>query len=184
MNKLKQSILLFQTLNEQAGGVSGCMMWPGSDFEYSGKHCTHGQHYNPAESFTERIDQAFSWINHPTKPANLIMFYIEEPDTHGHAYGPESNTITNFVKKLSEATEYMHQKIVASNLLDRVNVVHLSDHGMDSLLLKNVIDLNKIISNDTINYFGSTPILQIVPKNGKKNQIFMISTSFKNNFPF
>jgi len=46
-----------------------------------------------------------------------------------------------------------------------VNVVHLSDHGMDSLELSNVIDLTKFIDGKQVKFYGTTPVLQIVPEN-------------------
>lgn len=149
-------------LNEEAGGHSGCMMWVGADYFYDGISCTHSQHYNVSESFTERVDVAFKWIRDPKYPANLIMFYIEEPDLHAHAYGPESQKITDLVERLDKATEYLHQKIYEYELEKRVNVIHVSDHGMASLQLKNVIDLRKIVDKK-VKYYGSTPILQVVP---------------------
>lgn len=31
-----------------------------------------------------------SWFTDKKTPANLVMLYIEEPDSHGHVYGPDS----------------------------------------------------------------------------------------------
>lgn len=151
-------------LNELAGGRSGCMMWPGSNYEYDGVVCTHSKHYNTSVSYNERVDDVFEWILNDKAPANLIMLYIEEPDLHAHAFGPESNTITDLVAKLNGVTEYLHQKIQQHNLENRVNVVHLSDHGMESLQLKNVVNLTSIVG-DKVKFYGTTPVLQIVPNN-------------------
>lgn len=151
-------------LNEMAGGRSGCMMWPGSDYQYDGVACTYSRHFNMSMNYTERVDEAFDWILNTTNPPNLIMFYIEEPDTHAHAFGPESQTITDLVDKLNNVTRHIHQKIYSHNLQDRVNVIHMSDHGMDSLELRNVIDLTKIV-DEKVQYYGTTPVLQIVPEN-------------------
>lgn len=159
----ESKIIPIWTLNEMNGGRSGCMMWPGSDFEYNNLKCTWGVHFNMSENYTERVDQIFTWIKNDTMSPNLIMFYIEEPDTHAHAFGPNSKTITDLVSKLNGATEYLHEQIHKNNMQDRINVIHLSDHGMDELQLKNVIDLRKIIGSKKVNFYGSTPILQIVP---------------------
>lgn len=159
----KSEIKPIWTLNELSGGKSGCMMWPGSDYEYDGVFCTHHRHFNLSMDYMSRVDEVFGWILHDVLPANLIMFYIEEPDTHAHAFGPESQTITDFVTTLDKVTEYFYKKIQYHNLENRVSVIHLSDHGMDSLELRNVIDLKKIIGNKTAKFFSTTPVLQIVP---------------------
>jgi ectonucleotide pyrophosphatase/phosphodiesterase family protein 5 len=151
-------------LNEMSGGHSGCMMWPGSNYDYDGVSCSHSRHFNISVDYTKRVDEVFTWILNDTAPANLIMFYIEEPDTHAHAFGPESQTITNLVEKLDQVTEYFYRKIQQHQLENRVSVIHLSDHGMDSLELRNVVNITDIIDANQVDFYGSTPVLQIVPK--------------------
>lgn len=73
--------------------------------------------------------------------------------------------ITDLVTKLDNVTEYWHRKIQEHNLENRVSVVHISDHGMDSLELRNVVDLSKIVDSKKIKFYGTTPVLQIVPNN-------------------
>lgn len=87
---LKHEIKPIWIVNQLAGGHSGCMMWPGSDYDYDGTVCSHNRHFNVSVDYRERVDEALSWIIDDKQPANLIMFYIEEPDTHAHAFGPES----------------------------------------------------------------------------------------------
>jgi ectonucleotide pyrophosphatase/phosphodiesterase family member 5 len=173
-------------LNQLAGGHSGCMMWPGSNYEYDGVNCTHTQRFNVSLDYNARVDIVFDWIKNETAPANLIMFYIEEPDTHAHAFGPESQKITDLVAKLNNVTEYFYQKIQQNNLQNRVNVVHLSDHGMDSLQLKNVIDIETIIGKNVAKFYGTTPVLQIVPNKEADIQIIydklMTESKSKRNF--
>lgn len=80
--------------NQLAGKHSGCMMWPGHDFEYAGVNCTFSQSFNTKEPWINRVDTALSWLSDPKTPANLVMLYIEEPDTVGHVYGPESDVVS------------------------------------------------------------------------------------------
>ena len=182
----KSEIKPIWTLNEMSGGRSGCMMWPGSDYAYDGVVCSHNRHYNLSMNYMSRVDEAFSWILDENSPANLIMFYIEEPDTHAHAFGPESQTITDLVTILNKVTEYIYKKIQHHDLENRVNVVHLSDHGMDSLELRNVIDLKKIIGNKTARFFGTTPVLQVVPDDSAYTEAIYtaLATEAKSNGNF
>jgi ectonucleotide pyrophosphatase/phosphodiesterase family member 5 len=164
----KSEITPIWILNEMNGGRSGCMMWPGSDFDYNNFNCSFLHPFKIAKKKSEyfdRVDEMFKWIRNSTSPPNLIMFYIEEPDTHAHAYGPNSQTISDFVATLNNVTEYIYNKIHDFNLQDKINVIHLSDHGMDELELRNVIDLTKIIDDKKVKFYGTTPVLQIVPNN-------------------
>lgn len=72
--------------------------------------------------------------------------------------------MNNTLMKLDKITLYIQQKLVAMGLSRRVNVVHVSDHGMMNVYLENSIRIDKILANDDCNIYGLTPVLQIVPK--------------------
>lgn len=88
---------IHQTVNEMNGKHSGCMMWPGSDFQYQNVSCTFTHLFNTTESLNDRMDLALSWFQAKTKPANLVMVYIEEPDRHGHAFSPDSDVVNSYL---------------------------------------------------------------------------------------
>lgn len=167
MFHFNEEIVPIWALNELNGGHSGCMMWPGSDFPYAKErvNCTYVNQFNLTLPWNDRVDTVFKWILDPKQPANLVLLYIEEPDYYGHIYSPESDRVAQLIVKLNDLTRYIHDKIREFNLQDRVNVVHLSDHGMDSLMPKNFINLTRFVPDD-IKYdvHGNTPVLQIVPK--------------------
>lgn len=68
------------------------------------------------------------------------------------------------ISKLDNLTKYIQQKLIDFKLDKRVNVIHLSDHGMNSVTPPNFIDLTKYLTNGTYEMYGSSPVLQIVPK--------------------
>lgn len=80
--------------NEKAGKNSGCMMWPGSDFDYNGISCTFTEKFNNKMKWEIRVDTALSWFQDEKTPANLVLMYIEEPDADAHIFGPESNVVS------------------------------------------------------------------------------------------
>lgn len=70
------------------------MMWPGSNFDYKGINCTFVGNFDGNMKWEQRVDIALSWFTHKRTPANFVMLYIEEPDAHGHIYGPESPVVS------------------------------------------------------------------------------------------
>lgn len=72
---------------------------------------------------------------------------------------------------MDDLVGYIEQKMIKMKLMNRVNVVFLSDHGMDSVHISNFIDLTEFIADDTYNIYGSSPVLQIVPKD--KSNLFL-----------
>lgn len=59
----------------------------------------------------ERADIALSWFKHEKTPANLVMMYVEEPDAHGHVFGPKSPVVNPLRFKLCS---YFHIKLSSS----------------------------------------------------------------------
>lgn len=74
---------------------SGCMMWPGSSMKYRNRDCTFSQPLDKRMNMTERVDLTMKWLTHETTPANLVMFYCEQPDDTGHAYGTDSQKVSH-----------------------------------------------------------------------------------------
>ncbi|XP_014282142.1 ectonucleotide pyrophosphatase/phosphodiesterase family member 5 [Halyomorpha halys] len=155
------------TLNEKAGQGrhSGVMMWPGSQFAYAGISPTFVNIFDPRTPWENRISTAISWFLHPKTPANLVMMYFEEPDDEEHTSGPGSLQTRERLKKVDKLTEYLFKSLKDNSLAD-VNVVLLSDHGMESVTFDRMIDLTKIAGDKAVMY-GTSPVLQIFPNKGQ-----------------
>lgn len=71
------------------------------------------------------------------------------------------------VKKMDDLTKYIEDKLLSENLRHRTNVIYVSDHGMDSVSSPNFINLTSFLVNGTYQCYGSSPVIQIVPQEGK-----------------
>lgn len=67
------------------------------------------------------------------------------------------------VSKLDNLTQYIQDKLIQNGLDKTVNVIHLSDHGMNSVTPPNFINLMDFVAEDSCKMFGSSPVVQIVP---------------------
>lgn len=160
--------------NEDLGDnrFSGTVMWPGGDYPYQNKNITWTLPFEAGYDWHKRVDHAISWITDPHKPANLVMLYFEEPDTHGHAFGPNSQTVKNLILKLDNITGYLHEQLFNRGLKDLVNVVHLSDHGMTAVTPPRFINITQYMTNGTYEWAGASPAIQITPHSGYEQSIY------------
>lgn len=71
------------------------------------------------------------------------------------------------VKKVDDLTKYIEAKLVSENLRHRINVIYVSDHGMDSVSSPNFINLTSYLQNGTYQCYGSSPVMQIIPQDGQ-----------------
>lgn len=76
----------------------------------------------------------------------------------------------NVVEKVDNITRYIQEKLVENNLQNRLNVIHLSDHGMSSVTPPNFINLEDFVTNGSCKMFGSSPVLQIVPMDSSESK--------------
>lgn len=102
MYHYNESIMPIWITNQLSGKYSGCMMWPGHEFEYGGVNCTFSVPFNKTSSWNRNVDKALSWFIHPKTPVNLAMMYVNQPDSKGHAYGPQSNKVSTNESKHSK----------------------------------------------------------------------------------
>jgi predicted AlkP superfamily pyrophosphatase or phosphodiesterase len=85
--------------------------------------------------------------------------YFGEPDASGHLFGPESEQVKNVVKQLDFVLDYLFtqlklkKKLVMSNLqrdhfdnsFRSINLIILTDHGMQTIKTTADIDLNRLL---------------------------------------
>lgn len=159
------------TITEKAGKRAGCMMWSGSNFPYDNVTCTFTMAYNTTVPWVERIDTALSWFNHPKTPVNLVMLYIEYPDTLEHIYSPDSAIVSENIAEIDDLVGYLQSKLIELNLKDRLNIIYISDHGMASISRPNYINLTAWLEPNSYHMYGTSPVFQVVPEEGKEQLI-------------
>lgn len=71
--------------------------------------------------------------------------------------------MTAMLSQLDDLTKYIQDKLAENHLAERVNVIHLSDHGMIGVTPQKAINLTDFVRNGTVTYFGASPVLQVVP---------------------
>ncbi|CAD7090633.1 unnamed protein product [Hermetia illucens] len=178
--KFNKDVVPLWTLNEINGGTSGCLMWPGSEFAYKNVTCSYTIRYQTGKSLYELANIAFEWLTNGKRPANLVMMYINQPDRAGHLHGFASNKYMEQLRKVDDMASYLHRLLTSQSM--NIDIVHISDHGMTSVTKARIIDLEKAMpSKGNYRIYSSTPVLQIVPEEGKFNTVLKKLQEFANS---
>lgn len=169
-----QGITPIWTLNQLAAQdrYSGVMMWPGGGFTYHGIVPKFHYAWNMSIPWKTRVDLAIDWFEHSGTPSNLVMLYFEEPDTTAHTFGPESAQVLSYIQKVDNITTYLHDRLSNKNLIDKVNVVLLSDHGMATVTPHRIFNLTQYVNKAFFQIVDSSPVLQIHPSKGKETVVY------------
>lgn len=84
--------------------------------------------------------------------------------------------------KLDNLTQYIQEKLIENGLDKRVNVIHLSDHGMSSVSPPNFINLMDFVANNSCKMYGSSPVVQIVPNDASKHEYSLLNRAINEVF--
>ena len=129
------------------GRTSVCSFWPGSEAEIKGVHATHWKPYDYSIPFETRLDELIGWMKQPTPPC-IATLYLEEGNSAGHRYGPDSAELAETLRMLDGRIEAIASRFKAEGI--PVNLVLVSDHGMTPcgpdqvVLLDDYIDVSQV----------------------------------------
>ena len=144
---------------------SGSVYWAGDGAAVKGFLPYRHLKYDGSIPFRQRIDEIVNWFA-DEYPINLGLLYFEEPDQTGHDFGPESSDIIEKVKELDGDIGYLLGKLEENDLLDDMNIIITSDHGMTTTPTdeEHKIDLDKYLDIKTYDVDSVNPVATIRAK--------------------
>ncbi|XP_077367574.1 ectonucleotide pyrophosphatase/phosphodiesterase family member 1-like [Festucalex cinctus] len=112
--------------------ITGTVFWPGSDVEINGSFPNFFKIYNRSTTFESRVWMLFDWLDlaQGERP-DFFTLYLEEPDSSGHHFGPESSQVVEALKNVDRIMGMLMDGLMERNLLHCVNLIIVSDHGME-----------------------------------------------------
>ncbi|CAD6196519.1 unnamed protein product [Caenorhabditis auriculariae] len=129
--KLFLADTIWEVYKKETGNKTACLMFPLCVYNHTGYGNDYKFVYSMKMSFDDRIKQIVDWLKlPPSERPGLITAYYHEPDGAGHRdvlhINPELETTEKNLDKLFRA-------LAEENLLECINLVILSDHGMQAL---------------------------------------------------
>uniref|UniRef100_A0ABI7XJ42 SMB domain-containing protein n=1 Tax=Felis catus TaxID=9685 RepID=A0ABI7XJ42_FELCA len=130
------------------GLKSGTFFWPGSDVEISGIFPDIYKIYNSSVPFEERILAVLKWLQLPKdERPHFYTLYLEEPDSSGHSYGPVSSEVIRALQRVDNMVGMLMDGLKELNLHQCLNLILVSDHGMEQGSCKKYVYLNKYLGD-------------------------------------
>lgn len=197
-----QSEPLWLTVQNQ-GSLTGSYFWPGT-YSYKEspnyyeplqccKNCTFNKWFkaspnetfcqpNFEEPFRNRIDKIINWLK-STYPPIFIAAHFEIPDNEGHKFGPHSMEYKEAIELADrEIIGYLINSLNMAQLLDKVNLITVSDHGFAETRSTKQIFLSDYIDSKMYRGVKDNVMAQIWPNVGKEDEIFYNLTINKNPY--
>lgn len=153
----------------RAGLRSATLFWPGSEAEIAGLRPHDWRAYDERLLPGVRVDTVLGWLDRsPHERPSFITLYFELVDTVGHAEGPRSERLDAAVAATDRALARLVDGLSARGLLDAVNLVVTSDHGMAATSSRRVARLDRIVDREdvVVRYWGT--MVPVEPVEGRE----------------
>ncbi|MDB6094672.1 MAG: Nucleotide diphosphatase [Verrucomicrobia bacterium] len=144
--------------------------WAGSEAAIKGVRPTFWHQYDYSIPFEKRFDELLGWLRLPEaqRPA-VVAFYLEETNSVGHKFGPDSPQLAAAVKLLDSRVGAIRERLKQENLL--VNLVVVSDHGMTPISAERVLLLDEYLDLSSVQLEFYGPQAGLRPLDGSPESI-------------
>jgi predicted AlkP superfamily pyrophosphatase or phosphodiesterase len=158
---------------ERNGVATAPFFWPGSEAPIQGTRPRYWEPYNENLPGPARVERVLKWLDLPgnVRP-RFASLYFEDVDTAGHDSGPDSQAVRDAVRRADGYLGQLMGGLERRGILDRINIVVVSDHGMSATASSRVIVVDDYISLDDVVISDINPTLGIFPKAGKEEIVY------------
>jgi len=110
--------------------------WPSSEAEIAGVRPSRYKKYEHSQPHQQRINGILEWFQLPqNQRPQFITTYFHDIDSAGHEFGQDSPELIATIKKVDNSIKQLVEKIRTLDI--EVNIVIVSDHGMDDYPAEN-----------------------------------------------
>jgi len=163
--KYYQAEAIWETLRRN-GIITASYFWVGSeiDIEYRRPHYYH--RYDSSRPHLDRVEGIIEWLQLPEneRPQFLTLYY-SDVDSEGHRTGPYSDELNASIALVDSIMGVLLDRLEDINMLDKINIIVVSDHGMTEVSPDRVIELHHIFGEYDVVTDGVGPVMMVRPDN-------------------
>tara|TARA_R110000868_G_scaffold57591_2_gene177839 strand:+ start:73452 stop:74777 length:1326 start_codon:yes stop_codon:yes gene_type:complete len=128
---------------EKQGERADIMFWLGSEIEHDGIRPSIWHPYVHEMPYEDRVAEVLSWFDGPvSEQPRLAAVYFDHVDTVTHRYGPFSPEEGDAVARVDALVGDLVDGMTARGLIDRTNIIIVSDHGMSAVSAERSVNLD------------------------------------------
>ena len=150
---------------EKQGKLTGTYFWPGSEAEINGTRPSYYGVYDGDISREDRVQKILEWIDLPKQSRPVFMtLYFSDVDSWGHNIGPDAIGMNSIIEEIDESIGLLVSGLNKREILDNINIIITSDHGMAGLSRDRVIFLDDYININDVRMVDWSPVAMILPE--------------------
>ncbi|MFC3661349.1 alkaline phosphatase family protein [Luteimonas notoginsengisoli] len=157
---------------EKAGLRSATMFWPGSEAAIDGVRPSHWKAFDEAVDANARVDQVLAWLDLPPgQRPSVATLYFDKVDGASHAHGPDSPQTRVALATVDAAIGRLRDGLGARGMLDRTNLVVVSDHGMAAVPPGQAAAVEDMVTMEEATVVSIGQVITIAPNFGHEGQV-------------
>ncbi len=167
-------------LAEQNGMRSASYFFVGSEAAIQNIRPTYYYDYDGQVNNLTRVSKVFEWLQMPDSiRPRMITMYFSDMDDIGHRFGPKNDV--ELSKRLSQLDKELGALFEGVKSLNKdVNIIIVSDHGMQEVNLQNRIPLDKLLEGIPARMVNSGALAHLYLEDPKEKDKVMETLSRKN----
>jgi arylsulfatase A-like enzyme len=132
---------------EREGVQTSVYFWPGSESEVQGVRPTAWWNYLASIPDSVRVDASLAQLRRSAahRP-HLVMLYLTDVDDTTHKHGPDTPRTAVAVASIDHALTRLLDGLARLPIGDSVNVIVLSDHGMEASSQERMLPLRPMLA--------------------------------------
>ena len=157
---------------EKAHLPTAVWAWPGGAAQIDGMRPTRWRPYDESVSAAQRADEVGAWLKEPaaTRP-RFAALYLEMVDDAGHDYGPDAPQTRAAMREMDAAIGRLLDALADKGLLDRINLLVVSDHGMAAVAPGHVIAVENMVPMADAAVISVGQSIGIAPREGRTQAV-------------
>lgn len=168
---------------EKAGLKSAIYHWPGSEAEIMGYRPSQYYVYDGSVTNEEKIDQVLAWLDRPPdERPRFIAVYFGEANYYGHRLGVQVAAMDTVIQGLDQNIGQLMTGLEQRDLLDKVNIIIVADHGMVDLDEDKVVFLDDYISIQDLERYSLGSVAMLDPIEGMFDSVYTALHAAHPNF--
>ncbi|KAJ8306811.1 hypothetical protein KUTeg_014895 [Tegillarca granosa] len=156
------------------GKPASLFHWAGCEVMIKGHNSSFCKKYTDIPSIQDLNDDIDEAVNQlKSDKADLIGIYVEQSDSVGHNFGPNSKKLRDTLIQIDLKIQKLMALLKENNLENDVNVMIFSDHGMAEISTSRIINITGSINMADVNLIldiGAT--VNIWPAEGKLEKVY------------
>lgn len=174
--------MIWETAKRQ-GIITASFFWPGSELSLDYQRPNYFKYYDHNFDYFERINGILSWLTLPyNKRPKFLTVYFDLVDTYGHKFAPLSDSTNKAVRFVDSVLGYLLTGLNKLKLIDSVNLIVISDHGMTEVSSDRIINIEKIISNEKVKIIGRGPWMHLFVNEKEIDVVYKKLSENQKNF--